>query len=122
MGRQPFLPNLKELKDRKVIQNWQYIGIREIPIQLIVGSEDPCRVFDSEFFPLEDHSQDRWLDLAFAILTGIDVPPIELIQIQSGYYAQSGHYRISVYRVIGQKVIQAYVTSWDLMDRMFFST
>jgi hypothetical protein len=122
LGRQKFLPHLKELKGRKVIQSWEYIGIREIPIQMIVGSEEPCPVFDSNFLPIEDHNQDRWLDLAFAMLTGIDVPPIELIQIPNGYFAQSGHYRISVYRVIGQHVIQAYITSWDLVDRAFIST
>jgi hypothetical protein len=111
-GYKPFLPDLNEHKRLKLIRGWQYIGIRDIPIQMIVGSEEPCRVFDSEFLPLDDH-----LDIAFAKLNGIAIPPIELIQVPSGYYAQSGHYRISVFRSMGHKIIQAYVTSWDLLDR-----
>jgi hypothetical protein len=116
-GYKPFLPDLNEHKKLKLIRGWQYIGIRDIPIQMIVGSEEPCRVFDSEFLPLDDHNRDRWLDIAFAKLNGIAIPPIELIQVPSGYYAQSGHYRISVFRSMGHKIIQAYVTSWDLLDR-----
>ena len=118
-GRQHKLPNLKELKRREKVQGWQYIGIQEIPIQMIVGSEDPSPEFDCEFFPLNRHSRERWLDIAFGMLSGIDIPPIELIQVPNGYFAQSGLYRISVYRMMGHKVIPAYVTSWDLLEKSF---
>ena len=118
-GYKPYLPDLEDLKNRKLIRGWQYIGIRDIPIQMIVGSEESCHDFDCEFLPLDDHSRDRWLDIAFAKLSGIGIPPIELIQVPNGYFAQSGHYRISVFRVMGHKIIQAYITSWDLLDRNF---
>ena len=78
------------------------------------GSEEPCREFDVEFLPYKLHNLDHWLDIAFAKLIGINIPPIELIRVPSGYFAQSGHYRISVLRVMGHKVIQAYVTSWEI--------
>lgn len=115
------LPNLKEIKAKKVIQDWKYIGIQDVPIRFIVGTEEPCREFDFEFSPLKEHNQERWLDLAFAQLSGVNLPPIELIQVPNGYFAQSGHYRISVLRAMGEKMIQAYVTSWELIDRSFSS-
>lgn len=118
-GGQALLPDLQALKQEKVIQNWKYIGIRDIPIQMIVGSEEPCHDFSVEFLPLNGHNRDRWLDIAYAKLTGIDIPPVELIQITAGYFAQSGHYRISVLRAMGFKTIPAYVTNWDLIDRNF---
>lgn len=120
-GRQHILPNLQEFKGREKVYGWQYIGIREIPIEMIVGSEDPSPEFDCEFFPLNKHSRERWLDIAFGMLSGIDIPPIELIQVPNGYFAQSGLYRISVYRMMGYKVIPAYVTSWDLLEKTFLS-
>lgn len=115
LGGRAFLPNLRELKEQGKLQDWQYIGLREIPIRMIVGSEEPCREFDVEFLPYKLHNLDHWLDIAFAKLIGINIPPIELIRVPSGYFAQSGHYRISVLRVMGHKVIQAYVTSWEIL-------
>jgi len=121
-GRQHILPNLKDFIGQEKVQGWQYVGIREIPIQKIVGSEDPSPEFDCEFFPLNSYSRERWLDIAFGMLSGIDIPPIELIRLPSGYYAQSGLYRISVYRMMGHKAISAYVTSWDLLEKRFVHT
>lgn len=87
-----------------------YAGKREVPIDKIRGTEGRLNDFDDQFHPLTDRTQQRWLSVARANERGIDLPPVELIQVGDVYFVRDGHHRISVARAFGQTTIYASVT------------
>jgi len=115
--REHRLVDLKTIKAEKPVFGWRYIGVQDIQIDQIVGSEKWCDDFDKAFNPVQYHDKARWLTIATNRLKGIYEPPVELVQIGSQFFAQSGQYQISVTRVMGEKVIKAYVTRWDVFSR-----
>ena len=82
-------------------------GVVNVPLSQIVGSEGRASDFDSDFHPLNDHTRDRWINIAAAIRRGAAMPPVELIQAADGYYVRDGHHRISVARAAGQTSIES---------------
>jgi hypothetical protein len=82
-------------------------GVVNIPISKIAGSEGRVRDFDNAFRPLNDHTRDRWIGIAVARRNGVELPPVELIQVGDEYYVRDGHHRISVARAAGQTEIEA---------------
>ena len=91
-------------------------GLRTVRLDEICGSEGRCHDFDRRFRPLQDHSERRWLSVAFARQEGKSLPPVELIQVGEDYYVRDGHHRISVARAFGQPEIEAAVTVWQVKD------
>jgi hypothetical protein len=79
----------------------------------IRGTEGRAQGFDDEFYPLSDQTRQRWQSVACALEAGIELPPVQLIQVGSTYYVRDGHHRVSVNRALGQEAIEAEVTVWD---------
>jgi len=85
-------------------------GQRSVPISEIKGSENRTHEFDPEFHPLTAHLESRWVGVASAMMRGVPMPPVKLIQVDGLYYVRDGHHRISVARELGQVEIDAEVT------------
>jgi nucleotide-binding universal stress UspA family protein len=85
-------------------------GIREVPLDAIVGSVGRYQDFTRTFLPRHDSDQDRWVQVKVASAGLAGLPPVELYQIGDVYFVSDGHHRISVARQQGQADIQAYVT------------
>jgi hypothetical protein len=113
------LADLNSLRYSAVLLGWSYVGVQEVAIDRVVGSEGFCDEFDSRFYPLPGHDELRWLETAIGYLSGSRMPVIETIQVDSVYYAQTGQYQLSVARAQGWKMITAYVTSWDVQDKVY---
>ncbi|MGD8805297.1 MAG: hypothetical protein PVH65_05580 [Chloroflexota bacterium] len=84
-------------------------GIQYIALDRVVGSEGRSRDFDDQFWPMTEHSRDRWVRIAMAMGAGEPLPPIQLIRAANGYVVRDGHHRLSVARAFGLKVIEAEV-------------
>jgi hypothetical protein len=108
------LLNLNGYKEEQRVYGWRYVGIYDVPLDWITGSEKLCSSFDQSFFPLRGHNKAHWLTVASTQLMGNPAPPVDLIQISSTYFAQTGQYQISVARALGLKTIRAYVTRWHV--------
>ena len=83
--------------------------VQLIALDQIIGSEGRSHDFDDQFWPLTEHSRDRWLRIAIAMGTGKPLPPVQLIKSDNGYVVRDGHHRLSVARAFGQEVIEAEV-------------
>lgn len=90
-----------------------YVGIRQVPLCLIRGSENRERDFDVDFNPLQAHDRDRWIGVLLAMKNGVALPPVELIQVGELFYVRDGHHRISAARQMGLREIEAEVTIWQ---------
>lgn len=92
----------------------RYAGTRAVPIDQIRGSENRTEDFDSEFYPVAGYLQHKWVNVAIGIITGAQMPPVELIQVGDTYFVRDGHNRISVARSMGQTHVDAIV----IVDQM----
>jgi len=88
-------------------------GQREVALDNIRGTEGRSNDFDSRFNPLSDQARRRWINVARANEDGMDLPPVELIQVGDVYFVRDGHHRVSVARAYGQTTITARVIVKD---------
>lgn len=113
-GRSRSLLHLDTVRATCTIRRSHYAGMRSVPICQIRGSEGRCDDFDADFRPLQSHSRGRWVSVAVAQLKGVTLPAVDLIQIGDVYFVRDGHHRISVGRAMGQEIIDAEVTVWEV--------
>ncbi len=88
------------------------LGVREIPVDAIVGTVGRTNDFTRTFLPRRSDDEQRWAGLmAFVQENSLDsLPPIEVYQIGTAYFVQDGHHRVSIARKLGIQFITAYVT------------
>lgn len=87
-------------------------GVREIPLDRIVGSAGTAKTrdFDPAFLPISRRLRDRWARVYTAMVEGGDIPPIDVYQVGDSYYVIDGHHRVSVARSLSRDTIAARVT------------
>lgn len=98
---------LQTLKHSHNLQTQRTSRVVNIPLNKIIGTEGRSEDFDTEFRPLKSHNQDRWAGVAAARMTGVALPPVELVQDGDHYFVRDGHHRISVAKALGQVEIEA---------------
>lgn len=102
----PFEEVLKHIPMRG--QN--YIGVRQIETDKIIGSVSRYYDFDRAFLPRQTHTRSRWESIDRAHFKNIILPPVEVYKIGDAYFIKDGNHRVSVAREKGQVFIDAYVT------------
>ena len=107
LGRTGGLRHLPQVDATTARRPAREARVVNVPLSQIVGSEGRVGDFDSVFNPLNDHTRDRWINIAAAIRAGAALPPVELIQAADGYYVRDGHHRISVAKATGQTSIES---------------
>ena len=112
--RSSALQSLGEALAGRLVRAQRPIGLRDVSLSEIQGSEGRNDDFDVTFRPLRPHHRDRWLNIFAARQRGAALPPVELIQVGERYFVRDGHHRISVARALGQEEIEANVTVWEL--------
>jgi hypothetical protein len=108
------LRNLAEAVEHARVTHRFVRGARTVALDQIIGSVGKSSDFDAAFHPLQRHSEGRWLKVATAMLRGVELPPIELIQVRDAYFVKDGHHRISVARTLGYRDLDAIVTVWGV--------
>jgi len=84
-------------------------GIREVPLDWIVGSVDRYHDFDQRFRIGPHLPSDRLENIKNIMLSGKSLPPVKLYQIKDEYYAMDGHHRIAAANELGYGEIRAHV-------------
>ncbi len=85
------------------------MGLREIPVENIVGSVGRYQDFTRSFLPRSDSDRSRWAGVKVAQVTK-GLPPITVYQIGDAYFVLDGNHRVSIARQQGNPMIEAYVT------------
>jgi len=85
-------------------------GLRDIPLDAIVGSVGRYSDFTRDFLPLRESDRERWARVKQLTSGLLGLPPIDVYQIGNVYFVKDGNHRVSVARQLGAKHIQAYVT------------
>ena len=86
-------------------------GVREIPVQAIVGSVGRYTEFTRTFLPRRDDDRERWARVKAAMEdpAGRGLPPIEVYKVGEAYFVLDGNHRVSIARQEGFKFIEAHV-------------
>jgi nucleotide-binding universal stress UspA family protein len=90
------------------------IGLREVPVDRIVGSVGRARELGADFIPLnaKRREDERFSRLRKAMLDGAALPPIKLYKLGYNYYVLDGHHRVAVARAHGMRELEAEVTEF----------
>jgi len=91
-----------------------YIGLRQIPLENVIGSVGRYQDFDRAFLPRQTHTKGRWISIDKAHLSDIVLPPIEVYKVGDLYFVKDGNHRVSVARERGQMYVDAYVIEMDV--------
>lgn len=85
------------------------MGLTQVPIEQIIGSEGRYMDFDRAFLPIQTHTRDRWINIDKAHYEDIILPPVDLYKIGEIYFVKDGNHRVSVARLRGQQYVDAHV-------------
>ncbi|MEO1286208.1 MAG: ParB/Srx family N-terminal domain-containing protein [Chloroflexota bacterium] len=108
-GQSPNLYPYTQARLQASTKNQVDTGIQQIPVNRIVGSVSDNQYFDDQFNPRYNASEARWISLYVGFISGANIPPIEVYQVNEQYYVIDGHHRVSVARTLGQLTIDANV-------------
>lgn len=109
-GKSATLLSYEEVREKLKAQAGSSRGLKEIPLEAIVGSVGRYADFTRSFLPRSDSIQQRWVQVDAAFNDQAGVPPIEVYQIGEAYFVLDGNHRVSVARQLGATHIEAYVT------------
>lgn len=104
---------LLNFPDKMGLSNRKFLGVREIPVENIIGTIGRNNDFDQKFRPLKSHLRERWVNMLINLDTEM-WHPILLHKIGGFYYVEDGHHRTSVARSIGRAYISAEV--WEYVS------
>jgi hypothetical protein len=92
------------------IRGQNYIGLKEIETDKIIGSVSRYLDFDRAFLPRQTHTRSRWESIDRAYFKQVVLPPIDVYKLGDSYFVKDGNHRVSVARERGQAYMDAYVT------------
>jgi hypothetical protein len=116
MSSDPLLP-LHEVTSHLRVLGERYVGVREIPVDRIVGSVDRSVDFD-QFFRPRRRALRRRLDDLHKAFGDRPVPPISVYEAGGLYFVIDGHHRVALSRQLGGAFIDAEVTRIDTSHRL----
>jgi hypothetical protein len=108
------LLSLEDALEGRHIRGEHYLGLHEVPIARIRGSEGRSRDFNADWEPLHEHTRQKWVNVAVAYGADVALSPVEIIQVGESYFVRDGHHRISVAKARGKTHIEAKVTRIEI--------
>ena len=71
-----------------------YLGMREVPVDKIVGSVGRHRDFDRTFLPSKPDLGTRWRRIDEIMHRSEALPPVRLFKIGDAYFVNDGNHRV----------------------------
>jgi hypothetical protein len=103
------LLELDEVERRLKPFGRRYLGVRAIPLDVLVGTDSRAGSFTRDFRPLHAFSRDRLRSLERAFADGA-FPPIVTVKLGEAYFVIDGHHRAALARRRDAATIDADVT------------
>ena len=104
------LLSFEDVRIRLNVRGQRYLGHQTIELNHIVGSEGRYADFDRRFLPRTNALKSRWSSIDAAMISSVELPPVELYKIADVYFVRDGNHRVSVARQQGASYIDAFVT------------
>lgn len=110
--KKEYLKNFEDIQKEDKAYNSMYLGVREVPIDRIVGSVQKYTDFDKNFVPINKIVEARWCNIYLAYMTDQSLPLVQLYKVKDDYYVYDGNHRISVANYLRFATIEAEVTEF----------
>ena len=118
------LKSFTEIQKEENAYNSVNLGIKEIPLDKIVGSVEKYSYFDKNFVPKNDIVKQRWINIYVGYMIDSMLPPVILYKIKDDYYVYDGNHRVSVAKFLNFASIEAEVEEFlptkDTKDKMIY--
>ena len=108
-GQPRAAPLLTDVLNAAGITNEKDVGLRDIPLAQVKGSDNRSMDFDVSFLPRSRHLRPTWVRLYAEMEGGKPIDPIDVYQVGDAYFVKHGHNRVSVARRLGWERIPAHV-------------
>ena len=122
--KQENLKSFTEIQKEENAYNSVNLGIKEIPLDKIVGSVEKYSYFDKNFVPKNDIVKQRWINIYVGYMMDSMLPPVILYKIKDDYYVYDGNHRVSVAKFLNFASIEAEVEEFlptkDTKDKMIY--
>ena len=111
-GKSDELLQYDEITRKMHVEGLSSKGVKEIPVDGIVGSVNRYQDFDRNFLPLHDADMERWARVKAAMTSpgGPGLPPIRVYKIGDAYFVLDGNHRVSIAKQMGIEALEAHVT------------
>lgn len=109
-GKSAELLSFAEVEEHLVSVGEVDRGLREIPLDAIVGSVGRFKDFTRTFLPVRESDEDRWARVRTAVTDMSGLDPIDVYQVGEVYFVKDGNHRVSVAHQLGSETISAFVT------------
>jgi hypothetical protein len=113
-GKSNQLLPFDDVRGRLPLKGQRYLGLRQVPIDKIVGSQGRYLDFDRAFLPLQARTRDRWISIDKAHYNQVALPAVDLFKMGDIYFVKDGNHRVSVARERGQEFVDAFVIEIDV--------
>ncbi|MBN2738878.1 MAG: hypothetical protein JXR70_17990 [Spirochaetales bacterium] len=91
-----YLLSLKELLALVPAIGESYTGIKDVPVEKIIGSENRSEDFAEGFLPIQGGMKFRWENVRKLFLEAQIADAIDLIEYGGCYFVRDGNHRVSV--------------------------
>ncbi len=113
-GHDNRLVSLSSVLEAASAGNESYIGIREIPVDSIVGSENRADDFSRGFHPRKRWIGERWVHIHHLMSQGSLNDAVSVFEVGGAYFVRDGHHRVSAAKALGLAFMTAEVRSYPL--------
>ena len=124
LKKQENLKSFTEIQKEENAYNSVNLGIKEIPLDKIVGSVEKYADFDKNFVPKNDIVKQRWINIYVGYMMDSMLPPVILYKIKDDYYVYDGNHRVSVAKFLNFASIEAEVEEFlptkDTKDKVIY--
>ena len=124
LKKQENLKSFTEIQKEENAYNSVNLGIKEIPLDKIVGSVEKYSYFDKNFVPKNDIVMQRWINIYVGYMMDSMLPPVILYKIKDDYYVYDGNHRVSVAKFLNFASIEAEVEEFlptkDTKDKVIY--
>lgn len=108
--KEALILTLNELTSVVEPENSLSLGIQEIPVKKIVGTEERPNDFAQGFYPIREEMKQRWTRIR-SLMLGPGIPEaITVFEYGNAYFVRDGNHRVSVAKTNGIEFISANVT------------
>ena len=118
------LKSFSEIQKEENAYNSVNLGIKEVPLDKIVGSVEKYADFDKNFVPKNNVVKQRWINIYIGYTSDSMLPTVILYKIKDNYYVYDGNHRVAVAKFLNFATIEAQVEEFlptkDTKDKVIY--
>ncbi|HMB00298.1 MAG TPA: ParB/RepB/Spo0J family partition protein [Spirochaetota bacterium] len=109
------LLSLKEVDSKYKLGSQNYLGVKEVKLNDIIGSMDRYNDFNKYFLPVKGFTTKKLDPIINKMKKGEELPPVKLYAVSGKYFVIDGHHRISASLLLNREYIDAEVTNVKIL-------